>query len=194
MSRKILSHSFIAVVSFVIGVLLSAYILPNTYFLSIDQTATTSQSSYNAEIYRIIGGTIYHEQKHNTYTDIGKTFERNLKFWANVTQNATHGKIGWVSLSNDASPLASWTQLAGEATTMGASRKPWDTPSNVNSTSVNGTVTFTFAGTITLQTAGIQWKSTQSNSNLYAVFSFTQTTFNLNDQLIIKYYNRESGS
>lgn len=194
MKKRIASYSIVALVSFFVGILLSAYIIPNTYFLNIDQTATTSQASYNAEIYRIIDGTIYYEQKHNTYTDIGKTFERNLKFWANVTQNATYGKIGWVSLSNDASPLASWTQLAGEATTMGASRKPWDIGSNINSTSVNGTVTFTFTGTITLQTAGIQSKSTQSNGNLYAVFSFTQTTFNLNDQLIIKYYNRESGT
>jgi len=195
--RLILSHTTVAICTFMIGVLLAVYLLPRQYNLNIDQTTVTSHVIFNADITGVFanGTQIFHEQTHNTYTTIGKTFERDLKAFANVTQNATYGKLNWVSLSNDASPSASWTQLADEKTGSGAGRTAFDTCTVINVTSFNGTVTFTFSGTVTLQCAGIQWSSTaSSNNNLYAAFAFTQTTFNDDDQLIIRYYNTESGT
>jgi len=181
--------------SFLMGYLGGLYSRPSSYNLAIDQNTTVNNTAFNFEAIRILNGRYYVESGHNVYTTIGKKFERNLKAFHNVTQNATSGFIGYVSLSNDASPSASWTQLTGEATTAGASRKAFDTLIVINATSINGTVTFTFSGSITLQCAGIQWDSHSTyNNNLYAAFAFTSTAFISGDKLIIRYYNQETGT
>lgn len=186
----------VGIIAFLLGMITGAFvyyvIIPKTYMLEIRQqpTSTSSTAHWNAEIIIIVKGEMSIQHVHNVYTDIGKRFERNHKTWGNET-----GYLGWVSLSNDANPSASWTKLPNEASTAGAGRKAFDSRVPMNFTAVNSTVTFTFTGTITLQCAGIQWSGTGlSDNNLYAAFAFTQTTFNANDKLIIKYYNNEYGT
>ncbi len=197
-TKSILTIFFLA--TFLLGFLSGWRAKPSINYinLNVDDATHTTQAPWNFEITRILSGEIFTEKGHNVYTTIGKKFERNLKGFHNVTQNSTSGYLWGVSLSNDASPAATWTELTGEASTAGATRKAFDTITVINATSMNGTVTFTFTGSITLQCAGIQWDShsmdTGFGDSLYAAFAFTQTPFNAADKLIVRYYNQESGT
>jgi len=123
----------------------------------------------------------------NLITDIGERYVRNILGWDNVTNN---NATQWISLSNDATPLDTWTELPGEVdNTNGFGRAANDTcVAWMNGTDYAYNVTNTFQGTGTqqLQCAGLNWNGTlQSDENLFAAVSFTQTTFENGDNLTI---------
>lgn len=103
--------------------------------------------------------------------------------------NATYVGCQWISLSNDATPVQTWTKLPNETTTLGAGRNKATLSAawmNSNDYSRNITKKFTFTGSIQLQCAGAQWSPTaSSDNNLYACAAFTQTTFEANWNLTI---------
>lgn len=120
----------------------------------------------------------------NLITDIGENFVGNatLDLDANTTSWA-------ISLSNDGSPAAAWTELTTEVAANGFSRAvaetvgPW---SNSGDWAMNFTYTFTATGSQQLQTAGLHWDSTgESDNNLFAAADFTQTTFEADDTLTV---------
>lgn len=119
----------------------------------------------------------------NLITDIGEAYARD----AAVTQDAN--TTSWaISLSNDGSPAAAWTQLTTEVAANGFTRAVGDSVAwtNAGDSAFNVTHTFTATGTQQLQTAGLQWDSTpSSNNNLFAAADFTQTTFNTDDTLTV---------
>jgi len=128
---------------------------------------------------------VYDISVHNVITDIGERYVRNILGFDNET---AHNATKWITLSNDASPVQTWTQLATEATTLGAGRvlgtvDAWESAGDY---SYNVTNKFTFTGAITLQCVGLQWSGVaSSNNNLFACAAFTQTAFANNWNLTI---------
>lgn len=121
----------------------------------------------------------------NLITNIGERLVRNILGFDNVTAN---NATKWISLSNVGSPLASWTQLDTEVTANGFGRALGTVATWQNGTdyAYNVTKKFTATGTQQLQTAGLQWSGQAStDNNLFAAATFTQTTFETNDNLTI---------
>jgi len=123
----------------------------------------------------------------NVITNIGEQYVRNILGFENITEyNATQ----WITVSNDASPVATWTKLANEKTADGFTRAANDSCvawQNGGDYAYNVTKKFTATSdSVELQCAGLQW-SGQSNTdnNLFAAAAFTQTTFNTNDNCTI---------
>jgi len=121
----------------------------------------------------------------NVITNIGEQYVRNLVGFVNGTAaNATQ----WISLSNDASPAATWTKLPNEITTAGFERAlgtgvGWTYSGDF---SYNYSKKFTATGAITAQCAGLQWSpDASSDNNLFACAAFTQTVFAANDNCTI---------
>lgn len=198
MNAKI-KYLTVFMVALALGSLLG-YELPR---LKTIEKATTGGT---AELTFIFGSDSWTVETSNTYMNIGKRWVRNFKAFHNITgtnnnNNATFGYLGWVSLGN-ASVTAALTKLTTEATSVGATRKAFDSIVAYNngtykSIMFNATVTFTFTGTINLNAAGIHWSSiSNSNNNMYAAFSFPSgaQTFVNTDQLIVKYYHRDDGT
>ena len=124
-----------------------------------------------------------HESVGNLITDIGEGFIRDAML--TLDSNSSNWAI---SLSNDGSPAAGWTELTTEIAANGFTRAAGDSVTWTNSGDAAFNVTYTFTATDTqqLQTAGLQWDDTpSSNNNLFAAADFTQTTFNAADTLTI---------
>jgi len=118
---------------------------------------------------------------HNIRTNIAENYARDLFGFDNVT---AHNATKWISLSNDASPLVTWTVLPNEVNANGFSRKLATVTAWMNGTDYAYNLTATWSATATqqLQCAGTQFSGQAlSDNNLYAVASFTQTTFNYYD-------------
>ena len=123
----------------------------------------------------------------NVITNIGERYVRNILGFDNVT---AHNATKWITLSNDASPVQTWTKLPTEATTYGAGRALGTVSAWVSAGdySYNVTKKFTFTGSITLQCTGTQWSGVaSSDNNLFACAAFTQTAFANNWNLTIKW-------
>jgi len=124
-------------------------------------------------------------ENHNLVVTNGKKYLRNILGFNNITtQNATI----YISVSNDASPAASWTKLPNEETGDGFARTA-GTPS-VEDSGTNATaygVTYTFTSTadgVTLQCGGLHFSpDSDSDGNLWCAATFTQTTFDTDDTL-----------
>lgn len=113
----------------------------------------------------------------NVITDIGENYVRDILGFDNVTSN---NATKWITLSNDATPVQTWTKLANEATASGSGRALGTVTAWISGTdyAYNVTNKFTFTGDITLQCAGLQWSGVaSSDSNLFACAAFTQTAF-----------------
>jgi len=124
----------------------------------------------------------------NTITDIGETWIRDWVGLAGSGNTTSRNAAMWISLSNDASPLASWTKLTNEVAANGFTRAEGTVSAWTNSgdSAFNITKTFTATGEQQLQCAGLNWVSTSdSDNNLFACAAFTQTTFNTGDTLTI---------
>lgn len=124
-------------------------------------------------------------QSGNLITNIGERYVRNIIGFDNVTAN---NATKWISLSNVGSPLVTWTELDTEVNANGFTRMLGTVTAWMNGTdyAYNVTGKFTATGTQQLQTAGSQWNDTPvSDNNLSAAATFTQTTFELNDNLTI---------
>jgi len=122
----------------------------------------------------------------NVITNIGEQYVRNILGFDNVTaNNATQ----WISLSNDASPSATWTKLPNEITATGFARAANDSCTawvNSGDYAYNVSKKFTATGAVTAQCAGLNWHPTgDSDNNLFAAAAFTQTTFANNDNCTI---------
>ena len=118
----------------------------------------------------------------NLITDIGES-----QVCTRGRAGATYVAISYVSLSNDATLLAAWTQLPNEAATLGATRALGTISAEwaySGDSAYNVTKKFTFTGDITLQCAGGNWASSGDN-NLYSAAAFTQTAFANNWNLTI---------
>ena len=160
-----------------------AYVLVTTPLYSRGRDPQINANVY-IKIQRKSGFITYYEG-HNVITDIGEDYVRDILSFDNVTaQNATH----WISVSNDASPVQTWTQLAGEVAANNFTRALSTSAKWENGTDPAGNFTYTFtsSGSQQLQCAGLQWSGvSQSDNNLFAVDSFTQTTFGVGDTLTI---------
>lgn len=122
----------------------------------------------------------------NLITNIGERYVRNILGFQNAsgTENATK----WISLSNVGSPLVTWTELNTEVTANGFGRALGTVTAWNNGTdyAYNVSKKFTATGTQQLQTAGLQWSGVaSSDNNLFSADTFTQTTFEANDNLTI---------
>ena len=125
------------------------------------------------------GDVIYEYETHNLITTIGSTHIRDFLGWANQTNQASI----YISLSNDATPLTSWTKLPGEITGSGLARAA-GTPSNVNTTAYQVTYTWTATAAQSVQCTGLHWDGTSDSSgNLLAAASISSVSLQANDQL-----------
>lgn len=119
---------------------------------------------------------------HNLRTSLGANYVRDILGFDNYT--TTQNVTGWISLSNDATPLSSWTKLPNEVNTGGFTRKAGTVAAWRNGTgfAYNVTATWACTATTTLQAAGLMFSGQAlSDNSLYAVAAFTQTTFNYYD-------------
>ncbi len=135
-----------------------------------------------------LGGVVSEIYAGNLITDIGETWIRDWIGLAGSGNTTSRNAAQWISLSNDASPSAAWTQLSTEVNADGFSRALGTVTGWVNSgdAAFNVSKTFTALGAQTLQCAGLQWVDTaESDGNLFAAAAFTQTTFNAADTLTI---------
>ena len=144
-----------------------------------------SSGSVTGHIYvtiRKADGTIIKYDTHNIVVTIGKTRIRDfLKDGTSGATNATK----YIALSNDASPDASWTKLPNEITGSGLARAE-GTVQTINSTAYNVTHTFTASASVTVQCAGLHWSpDSNSDNNLFACATFTQTTLSSGDTITI---------
>jgi len=125
------------------------------------------------------GVVIYEYEEHNLITTIGSTHIRDFLGWANQTNQASIN----IALSNDATPLISWTKLPGEITGSGLVRAA-GTPSSVNVTAYQTTYTWTATAPASVQCTGLHWSSvSDSDSNLFAAASISSVSLQANDML-----------
>ena len=174
MDKRIFAVIAIAITALTLGTILGS---------SVGQVSLTENPTFSGHLLIEVekeSGTVVYEV-HNLVTTIGKT--NVLGFLENGTTGATDA-TKWISLSNDATPLATWTQLPGEIATDGLTRAE-GTPEDVSATSYKIAKKFTCTGTgVAVQCSGLQWAST-GNNNLWAAATFTPTTLNANDNITI---------
>jgi len=119
----------------------------------------------------------------NEETNIGERWERNWLGFNNVTNTTTCISIGNSSIA------VTNTELDAEATTDNGTRSDFITAvtwMNGTDYAYNVTYKFMFTGTIRLNASGIHWSNvSDSNNNLYALDSFSDTTFNSGDNATI---------
>lgn len=123
-------------------------------------------------------------------TDIGETWIRDWIGVAGEGNTTSRNATRYISVSNDASPVATWTNLTGEVATNNFTRAAGTvaTWANAGDAAYNVTYTFIATGTSQLQCAGLHWSGVSaSDANLFACAAFTQTTFNSGDSLTIKW-------
>ena len=126
------------------------------------------------------GELFYEYEDHNLITTIGSTRIRNILGWDNQT-----GATINLSLSKDATPLASWTMLPGEITANGLDRMT-GTPLGVNATAYQVTYQWTATAAQSVQCTGLQWVVTDdSDGNLFAVASISPVSLQANDMLSV---------
>lgn len=153
---------------------------------SIQEIHKNPKINYNVIVLK--DGTQIGDYQGNTITDIGETFIRDWTGLAGSGNTTSRTAVQYISLSNDASPLQTWTKLPNEVASNGFDRQlatvvGW---TNAGDSAWNLTKDFTCTGTQTLQTAGAQWSATgSSDGNLFACASFTQTAFSAGDHLTI---------
>jgi hypothetical protein len=141
--------------------------------------------SYNVYVFK---DGIEIDEAGNTITDIGETWLRSWLGSAGADNTTARSAAQYISLSNDGSASAAWTELPTEIAADGFTRAVGDVVEWTNSgdAAFNVTKTFTASGTQELQTAGLQWDDlAESDNNLFAAADFTQTTFNSDDTLTI---------
>lgn len=171
---KILTVTLIAALAFTIGYAVNP--------IAVHQNPSVS---YNVQVFK---DGIQISEAGNVITDIGEDWIADWIGLAGADNTTARSAAQWISLSNDASPDASWTKLTNEVAANGFTRALGDVAAWTNSgdSAFNVTKTFTATGTQQLQCAGLNWAETaESDNNLFACAAFTQTTFNSGDTLTI---------
>jgi hypothetical protein len=124
------------------------------------------------------GALFYEYEEHNLITTNGSRRIRNFLGWDNET-----GATIYLSLSNDLTPLVSWTKLPGEITANGLDRAT-GSPAVVNSTAFTVTYQWTATGAQSVQCTGLNWDVTDdSDYNLFAAASISSVSLQANDKL-----------
>jgi hypothetical protein len=119
----------------------------------------------------------------NVITDIGENYVRD-----DLADAGSVVAVKYITLSNDASPVQTWTKLPNELTTGGFGRALGTVTKWTSGTDAafNVTKKFTATGAVTAQCAGLQWAVTaSSDNNLFTCAAFTQTVFAANDNCTI---------
>ena len=125
-------------------------------------------------------GVLFYEfDEHNLITTEGTTHIRDFMGWANATDVACI----YLSLSDDATPLTSWTKLPGEIIGSGLARAT-GVPSAVNASAYQVTYTWTAGAPVSVQCTGLHWSITgDSSGNLFAAASISSVSLQANDML-----------
>jgi len=125
----------------------------------------------------------YHDESSNVITTIGLNFiEEHLGIGTATNDDPAK----WISLSNDGTSLASWTQLPAELDNTNGMGRAVGAYASTGDGVWTITKTFTATGAVTVQTTGLQWLVTlQSNDNLMAANDFTQVVLATDDSLTI---------
>lgn len=172
-SRKkfVLTIALVAIVAFVNGYAIQNYLLkPHQPMRAKANVFITIQTEMGT----------YHLLESNKITDIGENATRYGVCGAAVD-------VKYISLGNSTIEQTN-TKLDSEADTAGATRAAgtrsfWISGGDY---AFNVTKKFTFTGTITLNATGLHWSGeSKSDGNLFALASFTQTTFQNNWNLTI---------
>ena len=125
------------------------------------------------------GVLFYEYDDHNLIVTIGSKHVRNFLGF----NNATLASIANIALSNDATPLTSWTKLPGEITVAALGRAV-GAASVVNATAFEVTYTWTASVAQTVQCTGLHWSATgDTDGNLFAAASISSVSLQANDQL-----------
>jgi hypothetical protein len=139
---------------------------------------------WSADVYveENVGGVTSQLAAGNVITDIGEEYIRTV-----LSTGATRNGTDDITVSNDASPVQTWTKLANEATTAGCGRVSGNvTEWAATDDGYNVTARFDISGAITVQCAGLHWSPTAgTDNNMFACAAFTQTTFASGDYLTI---------
>jgi hypothetical protein len=159
--------------TFTLGILIGGREIDTTGIAGADPAGHVSVKAIRE------GAVFYEYDTHNLITTIGSKQIRNFLGWANQTNAASIN----IALSNDATPLTSWTKLPGEITTLALDRAA-GTPSYVNSTAYQVTYTWTATGAQSIQCTGLHWSVTDdSDNNLFAAATISSVSLQNNDQL-----------
>lgn len=118
----------------------------------------------------------------NLVVTIGKT---RVKDYLRVGTAGADNATKFISLSNDDTPAAGWTNLPNELTENGLARVE-GTVTNIDTTSFKVENKFTCTGTgIAVQCSGLNWGLENDGSTLWAAATFTATTLNTDDNITI---------
>ena len=123
----------------------------------------------------------YHDEGSNVITNIGKDWIEDQLGDSPATDPAK-----WISLSNDGSSLATWTQLPTELNNDNGMGRWVGAYASTGVGVWTITYQFTATGAVTVQTTGLQWSVTLQNDNdLMAAKDFTQVTLANGDKLTV---------
>ena len=125
----------------------------------------------------------YHDESSNVMTTLGLNFiEEHL----GIGGASYDDPAKWISLSNDGSSSAAWTQLPTELDDTNGMGRAVGTYASTGDGVWTITNTFTATGAVTVQTTGLQWLVTlQSNTNLMAANDFTSVVLATDDSLTV---------
>lgn len=166
--------------------------LPNNYTIALNitditwsETITVSakavldlESRVSVTVYEGVES-VYEYDGQGMVVTIGGTHVRDFLGFANQTNDATAN----IALSNDATPLISWTKLPGEMKTNGLTRMPGAVTA-INATAFQVTRNFTALGPHNVQSIGLHWNAlTESEDNLFAAASIDPVILDVDDIL-----------
>ena len=179
MDKRHLTGAFAVVIAVAVGIgmILGGSIVSQGVQVNLSETPT-----YIGRVVIMVekpsGKTTY--ETHNIVTTIGKT--RVLNYLENGTSGAEN-YTRFISLSNDDTPLDSWTNLPNALTGSGMARA-LGTISSENADTYIVSNKFTASGTITVQCSGLNW-ALENSASLWAAVAFSQVTLNSGDNITI---------
>jgi hypothetical protein len=133
------------------------------------------------------GTTTY--EVHNTVMLIGMT--RVIDFLENgangmIAADNKNSSTTFISLSNDATPVNTWTNLPNELGSAVGLQRENGAMTYDNTTQYHVSYKFTCSAASTLvQCAGLNWENENASASLWAAATFTQVTLNANDNITI---------
>ena len=180
-SKPMIIASFVFML--LIGVVCGGVLLP-----AIQGTNTILEPEIEANVNVSVirdGEVIYQESNHNTLMNIGAEYIETLM--TNATY-ATTGEVKYISLSSNASAEnAVNTQIAEEITTGGLARAAGTVSDEGNG---NYAVEHEFTATAThnnVQLTGLNWKTGNTDNNLFAADQFTSVNLIADDKITVNW-------
>ncbi|NVM22258.1 MAG: hypothetical protein HWN68_10825 [Desulfobacterales bacterium] len=174
MDKRIFAVIAIAIAALTLGAMLGS---------GVGHVSVTETPTFSGDLLVAVeseSGTVTYEVK-NLVVTIGKT---RVKDYLRVGTAAADDPVDYISLSNDVTPLITWTQLPTEIAADGLTRAQ-GTVTNVDEVEFTVSHKFTCTGTgVAVQCSGLQWAAS-GDSNLWAAATFTATTLNNGDNITI---------